>query len=155
MAEFPAFLYLFLCQPYAHGKPVSLARSGCTPRSLFPLLHSAHSVWWKLQDPIMMIILLSVNKSYTMTKMHQGYINPLKLFCILSTTPNTCVFEKYSTILYYLSTQWPDWHIWTFCKITLYPLSTKFLKMQKPLASIRVSLYWAMSSLGTTPYFSA
>lgn len=75
-------------------------------------------VWRKLQDPIMMIILLSVSKSYTMTKTHQGYINPLKLFCILSTTPHTCVFEKFSTILYYLSTQWPDWHIWAFCKMT-------------------------------------
>lgn len=112
-------------------------------------------VWQKLQDPIMMIILLSVNKNYTMTKTHQGYINPLKLFCILSTTPNMCVFEKYSTILYYLSTQWPDWNIWAFCKMTLRPLSMKFLKMEKPLASICVSLYWAMSSLGTALYFSA
>ena len=112
-------------------------------------------VWEKLQDPIVMIILLSVNKNYTMIKMHQGYINPLELFCILSTTPNMCVFEKYSTIRYYLSTQWPDWHIWAFYKMTLCPLSTKFLKMEKPLASIRVSLYWAMSSLGTAPYFSA
>ena len=112
-------------------------------------------VWEKLQDPIMMIILLSVNKNYTMIKMHQGYINPLKLFCILSNTPNMCVFEKYSTIRYYLSTQRPDWHIWAFYKMTLCLLSTKFLKMEKPLPSICISLYWAMSSLGTAPYFSA
>lgn len=54
--------------------------------------HSFHSsfcplfAWRKLQDPIMLIILLSVSKSYTMTKTHQGYINPLKCFRALSTT---------------------------------------------------------------------